>query len=109
MTGFYHDGNRRLQVNGRQEHEDECLQTARDETEEHHRQRNDERNNAAENDDHIAIDVSLDGGVAEDHRDFTRGVCRLERVALPDPKDRAQMVRDILRSLGQPLAQAASA
>ena len=30
---------------------------------------------------------------------------RIER-ALPDPKDRAQLVRDVLRSLGQPLAAA---
>jgi transcription-repair coupling factor (superfamily II helicase) len=27
---------------------------------------------------------------------------RIER-ALPEPKDRAQMVRDVLRSLGQPI------
>jgi len=32
---------------------------------------------------------------------------RLER-ALPDPKDRAQMVRDVLRALGQPLATASA-
>ena len=31
---------------------------------------------------------------------------RIER-ALPDAKDRAQMVRDVLRSLGQPVAQVA--
>jgi transcription-repair coupling factor (superfamily II helicase) len=29
---------------------------------------------------------------------------RIER-DLPDPKDRAQMVRDVLRSLGQPRAE----
>jgi transcription-repair coupling factor (superfamily II helicase) len=33
---------------------------------------------------------------------------RIER-ELPEPKDRAQMVRDILRSLGQPIAQAVAA
>jgi transcription-repair coupling factor len=33
---------------------------------------------------------------------------RIER-ELKDPKDRAQMVRDILRSLGQPLAQPVAA
>jgi transcription-repair coupling factor (superfamily II helicase) len=33
---------------------------------------------------------------------------RIER-ALPEPKDRAQMVRDVLRSLGQPLAAVATA
>ncbi|WP_180684243.1 transcription-repair coupling factor [Tepidicella baoligensis] len=33
---------------------------------------------------------------------------RIER-ALPEPKDRAQMVRDVLRSLGQPLKEADSA
>ncbi|MBK9346672.1 MAG: hypothetical protein IPN06_09665, partial [Burkholderiales bacterium] len=29
---------------------------------------------------------------------------RIER-ELPEPKDRAQMVRDVLRNLGQPVAQ----
>jgi transcription-repair coupling factor (superfamily II helicase) len=33
---------------------------------------------------------------------------RIER-ALPQPRDRAQMVRDVLRSLGQPLAPPAPA
>ncbi|MBS0403545.1 MAG: hypothetical protein JSS18_13810, partial [Proteobacteria bacterium] len=33
---------------------------------------------------------------------------RIER-ELPDPKARAQMVRDVLRSLGQPLAESAAA
>jgi transcription-repair coupling factor (superfamily II helicase) len=33
---------------------------------------------------------------------------RIER-ELPEVKDRTQMVRDILRSLGQPLAEAVSA
>ena len=32
---------------------------------------------------------------------------RIER-ELPEPKDRAQMVRDVLRSLGQPTATAAA-
>ena len=32
---------------------------------------------------------------------------RIER-ELPDPKARAQMVRDVLRSLGQPVAEASA-
>src|SRR5437016_13751323 len=49
LVVFVFHGHRGLQVNDREQHEDERLQTARDEPEKHHRQRNDERNDAADN------------------------------------------------------------
>src|SRR5687768_2779331 len=45
------DGRRALQVNDRQQHEDEGLQAPGDQPQEHHRQRHQERNDAEEDGD----------------------------------------------------------